>query len=281
MSLKPKGLLHITFLRGKHIKKGFLQTLADFGVIDPYIICSLNKRPEKPELIQPSDSDLADQNSIHNQDEEVQRTHAARGTEPIWNERLTFVIMQHMDTIFVDVFEKELGSADHMGKTTLDLSKDSLKDEWMKDIWIPLYNDKNEKLEAELQIVIHFVPTTTIAYLEREASVLYAKFKANIQARVQKAALDIIDQTGKSAADAKSRKLHCSVNKQTPFSFPSLFIKGSRIEKKRLVLDLSFFRFSHCFPQYFLFIMFLSLFACVCEADKTLRPFYVSAISIL
>ncbi|KAJ3219671.1 hypothetical protein HDU67_010033 [Dinochytrium kinnereticum] len=206
MSQKPKGLLHITFLRGKNLKKGLLSTLVDFGRLDPYVICSLNKRPEHPELIQPSEIDIADHNSVASQDEIVQRTHASQGSDPIWNERLTYVIMNHADQIFIDVFEKELSSSDHMGTAVLDLSKESLKDQWLKDMWVPLLNDKKEKLPAEVQIVIHFVPTTTLAYLEREASVLYAKFRTSIQKKIQKAALDIIDKSGDSMADAEVKK---------------------------------------------------------------------------
>ncbi|KAJ3099373.1 hypothetical protein HDU97_003246 [Phlyctochytrium planicorne] len=114
--------------------------------------------------------------------------------------------MHHADRVFFDVFEKELKAADHMGSAAFDLHGESLTDQWMKDMWIHLQNSKGEATDAQLQIVIHFVPTTTVDYLNREASVLYAQFKANIQKRIQKAALNIIDQAGNSAADAEVKK---------------------------------------------------------------------------
>ncbi|KAJ3118076.1 hypothetical protein HDU96_004080 [Phlyctochytrium bullatum] len=104
-----------------------------------------------------------------------------------------------MTTLFIDVYEKELKAADYLGAAVIDLKAESLTEQWMKDMWVPLLNEKHEVTGAEIQLSI-------FEFVERESSLLYAKFKANVQKRIQKMALEVIDQAGKEAADADVKK---------------------------------------------------------------------------
>ncbi|KAJ3324855.1 hypothetical protein HDU76_013321 [Blyttiomyces sp. JEL0837] len=201
---KPKGLLHITFVQGKKLEKSIMMTLLQLNAISPYILCCLNVRPDHPELIQPSDQDVANFNSLEHQDEVVQRTHAISGHNPIWNEKLSYVIHSKMTKVFLDVFDKELKQADHLGKAEIDLSGESLTKDWIKDMWIPLLNDEGKPTGGEIQVLVHFQPQDYLEYIEHNASAVYASYKAKIMKAIEQKALDIVNKSAQSAVDAEA-----------------------------------------------------------------------------
>ncbi|KAJ3398239.1 hypothetical protein HDV05_002652, partial [Chytridiales sp. JEL 0842] len=160
---KPKGILHITFVKATNIKTDWISKIIQLGTINPYVICSLNRRPDHPELIEPNDMDS---NSLEFMDELIQRTPAASGSNPIWNTKLTFIIHSKADRFYVDIYDKELSKADHLGGTVIELNSTKLglegierNDEWIGDIVVPL--DKagsGDKTGGTIQMLVHYQP---------------------------------------------------------------------------------------------------------------------------
>ena len=114
------------------------------------------------------------------------------------------MIASHADTLYIDVYDKELVSAIHLGSAVIDLKPNSkfltsaynahaaarkqksggdksgqnevdLDVEWCENVIVPLVNKRGEKLDdCELHIIIHFQPLTVLQYLEHQSYSMYS-----------------------------------------------------------------------------------------------------------
>ncbi|KAJ3049335.1 hypothetical protein HK097_009653 [Rhizophlyctis rosea] len=178
---KPTGLLSITAVQAKGLTHGSF--LSRLDPLEPFLVASLNTRPHNPALISERPLDATE---IDTQYQVAQRTRKSPGSDPIWNEKIYFVIYDRLDKIWIDVYDKDWKGHDELGQAVLDLSKESHCTEWLKDLWIPLVDakGKNKEKGTEVHLLVHFEPVTVTEYLQKKLNRTIVDIKSDIAAKI-------------------------------------------------------------------------------------------------
>ncbi|KAJ3035437.1 hypothetical protein HDV00_003991 [Rhizophlyctis rosea] len=183
---KPVGLLSITAVQCKDLHHSSL--LSRFDALEPFLVASLNHRPANPALVSERPLDATE---IDTQYQVSQRTRKSPGENPIWNEKIYFVIYNKLDRVFIDVYDKDWKGHDEMGQTIVDLSSESQSVEWIKDLWLPLHDAKgNKRKESQVQLIVHFEPVTVADYLQKKLNRTIVDIKSDIAAKIVNSVLD-------------------------------------------------------------------------------------------
>ncbi|KAJ3295843.1 hypothetical protein HK104_002270 [Borealophlyctis nickersoniae] len=201
---KPTGLLAVTIIQAKGLEHESF--LTSFDKTEPYAVLSLNERPKDPASV--AERDLrGDMDEIDLQHLSSQRTANHRGMNPIWNEKIYFVIYGKVDKVFVDIFDTEIVGASTLGTATLDLSKESLSEEWIRDMTIPLKNAKGEeRSNANVHLLVHFEPVGVLQYLSKKLEKAYIGIQANVTKSIIKKALDTTNQSAEAYVQSTEKK---------------------------------------------------------------------------
>ncbi|CAF1015301.1 unnamed protein product [Adineta steineri] len=168
-----KGILSVTVLKAKNLKK------ADwFGENDCYVVVSL-----EPVTMRPGDE--------IQQTETYQKTQIHDGLHPIFNEKLVFPVPHRLESLYVQVWDSDVGKDDLLGYGTLHLIDDelggrydtNLDKEWLHTAIIPLITDDG-KNNSTLELVLHYIPESIAAYMGKKFNATQADVKKKITQKV-------------------------------------------------------------------------------------------------
>lgn len=172
-----KGILSVTVLKAKNLGKSDW-----FGDNDCYAVISTEPL-EMERKVKAEDR--------KEQTETYQKTQINDGSHPIFNEKLIFPIPEQLEALYVQLWDEDHDQDDLLGYGTLNLLDDSLggqfdtnlDKEWLHTASISLTNEKGGN-GGSLELVIHFIPESTAAYMAKKFNAAQAEVKKKITQQI-------------------------------------------------------------------------------------------------
>ncbi|CAF1228315.1 unnamed protein product [Adineta steineri] len=176
-SHRLKGLLSITVLKANNLIKGDW-----LGENDCYAVLSLEPLPLQS---------IGDLRNKDRQTEIAQMTQIHDGSNPVFNEKLIFPVADKLDMLYVQLWDADPGKDDLLGHGTLSLLDDdqggqfdtNTKKEWLYTTTISLTTEKG-KQGGTVEIVLHFIPETVAAYMEKRFDAAQAELKKKLTQQI-------------------------------------------------------------------------------------------------
>lgn len=176
-SQRLKGLLSVTVLKAKDLAK------SDWvGENDCYAVISLEPLPTQTKV------------KIGNrkqQSELYQKTQIHDGCNPIFNEKLVFPVTEDLKGLYIQLWDSDYDKDDLLAFATLNLLDDeqggqydtNTDKEWLHTTIISMVNEKGES-GGTLELVLHFIPETIIAYMDRKFDAAQAELKKKLTQQI-------------------------------------------------------------------------------------------------
>lgn len=172
-----KGLLSVTVLKVKNLSKGDL-----IGENDCYTVLSIQPLSTQPG----QDTETCQKTQIHD------------GTNPIFNEKLVLPVANTLDTLYVQVWDADKDSDDLLGSGSLNLLDDeqggrydtNLDKQWLHVVTLPLV-DRKGRDGGTIELVLHYIPETTAAYLGKKFNATQARLKKKLTQQIVSKVTDI------------------------------------------------------------------------------------------
>ena len=172
-----KGILSVTVLKAKNLEKSDW-----FGENDCYAVISTEPLPLESKV------------KVENRKEQTetyQKTQINDGSHPIFNEKLVFPIPNQLDALHVQLWDEDSDKDDLLGYGTLNLLDDelggrfdtNLDKEWLHVANIPLTSEKGGN-GGSLELVLHFIPETTAAYMAKKFDAAQAEVKKKLTQQI-------------------------------------------------------------------------------------------------
>lgn len=180
-----KGILSVTVLKANGLKKSDL-----IGENDCFTIVSLEPLTNKGKV---DVSDRREQSEIY------QKTQIHDGCNPIFNEKLLFPISDDLQTLYVQIWDSDIGKDDLLGHGTVNLIDDqnggqfdtNTDKQWLHVVDINLESSKG-KPAGTMQLVLHFIPETVAKYLSRRFDAHQAELKKKLSQKVVSKMSDVV-----------------------------------------------------------------------------------------
>lgn len=183
-SQRLKGILSVTVLRANDLKK------SDWiGDNDCYAVVSLEPLSTETKIR----TDRRKQ-----QTETYQKTQIHDGCNPIFDEKLIFPVAEDLQTIYVQVWDSDIGSDDLLGYGSLNLLDDdqggqfdtNTDKEWLHTTTISLTNEKGNH-GGTLELVLHFIPEKLMDYMAKKYDSAQAELKKKITQKIVSKMTDV------------------------------------------------------------------------------------------
>lgn len=183
-SQRLKGILSITVLKANDLIKSDL-----IGDNDCYAVISLEPLDNQSKVKAGNQS---------KQTETRQKTQIRDGCDPIFNEKLLFPVAEGLDALYVQVWDSDIGKDDLLAYGTLGLLDDdqggqfntNLKKEWLHTVTISMNNDKRGH-GGTLELVLHFIPETVVAYMNKKFNAAQAEMKKKLTDQIVSKMTDV------------------------------------------------------------------------------------------
>ncbi|CAF2408033.1 unnamed protein product [Rotaria sp. Silwood2] len=181
-----KGVLSVTVLQAKNLVKSEW-----FGENDCYAVISIEPIPMKN----------TNHGNEKKQTDTYQRTQIHYGCNPIFNERFLFPVPQKLDALYVQIWDADYDKDDLLAHGTLSLLDDeqggrydtNLDKAWLHTVSFPMLNEKGGD-GGTLELVLHFIPETTAAYMGKKFDVAQAEVKKKITQHVVAKVTDVASE---------------------------------------------------------------------------------------
>ncbi|CAF0859435.1 unnamed protein product [Adineta ricciae] len=176
-SERLKGLLSITVLKASNLIKGDW-----LGENDSYAVVSLEPLS--------FESKEKSRNKDH-QTETHQLTQIHDGSNPIFNEKLIFPVADKLDTLYIQLWDSDPDKDDLLGQGSLSLLDDeqggqfdtNTNKQWLHTTSISLTTEKG-KSGGTVDLVLHYIPETVAAYMEKKFDAAQAEMKKKITQKI-------------------------------------------------------------------------------------------------
>ncbi|CAF1549560.1 unnamed protein product [Rotaria sp. Silwood1] len=169
-----KGILSVTVLKANNLIKGDW-----FGENDCYVVLSLEPLSIKSKMKVGNQS----------QTETCQKTQIHDGCNPIFNEKFLFPIAQKLETLYVQVWDADIGNDDLLGHGSLDLLNDdqggqfNTDKEWLRTVTISMTTEKG-KHGGTLELILHFISETLSDYVSKKYNAVQAEMKKKLTQQI-------------------------------------------------------------------------------------------------
>ncbi|UJR16843.1 hypothetical protein I4U23_003742 [Adineta vaga] len=174
-----KGILSVTVLKATNLAK------SDWlGENDCYVVISLEPFPidMKSEI----------------QTETYQKTQIHDGSNPVFNEKFAFSVSEKLETLYVQVWDKDKDKDDLLAYGTLNLIDDeqggiydmNTDKEWLHITRISLMSDKSQSA-GTLDLVLHYIPETIINYMNKKFDAAQAEVKKKLTQQIVAKVTDV------------------------------------------------------------------------------------------
>lgn len=172
-----KGILSVTVLKAKNLEKSDW-----FGENDCYAVISTEPLALEQKIKAENRKE---------QTETYQKTQINDGSHPIFNEKLVFPVPEQLDALYVQLWDEDHDNDDLLGHGTLNLLDDelggqfdtNLNKEWLHVANIPLTSEKGGN-GGSLELILHFIPETTAAYMGKKFNAAQAEVKKKITQQI-------------------------------------------------------------------------------------------------
>lgn len=176
-SERLKGILSITVLKARDLAKSDW-----FGENDCYTIISLEPLSKQTKV------------KIGNrkqQSETYKKTQIHDGSNPIFNEKLVFPVGEELKALYVQLWDSDYDKDDLLACATLSLLDDeqggqfdtNTNKEWLHTTTISLAKEEGE-FGGALELVLHFIPETMMAYMDRKLDATQAELKKKLTQQI-------------------------------------------------------------------------------------------------
>ncbi|CAF1323894.1 unnamed protein product [Rotaria sp. Silwood1] len=183
-SQRLKGILSVTVLKANNLKKSDW-----FGENDCYVVISFEPLSKE--------TNVKTENRKE-QTETYQKTQIHDGSNPVFNEKLLFSVPDELQTMYVQVWDSDYDKDDLLAHGTLNLLDDehggrfntNTDKEWLHTVTLSMLNEKGN-FGGTLEVVLHFIPETVIAYMEKKFDATQAELKKKITQKIVAKMTDI------------------------------------------------------------------------------------------
>ena len=176
-SQRLKGLLSVTVLKAKDLAK------SDWvGENDCYAVISLEPLPTHTKV---------KAGNSKQQSELYQKTQIHDGCNPIFNEKLVFPVAEDLKGLYIQLWDSDYDKDDLLACATVNLLDDerggqydtNTDKEWLHTTIISMVNEKGE-FGGTLELVLHFIPETIIAYMDKKFDAVQAELKKKLTQQI-------------------------------------------------------------------------------------------------
>ncbi|CAF1291818.1 unnamed protein product [Rotaria sordida] len=176
-SRRLKGILSVTVLKANNLTKSDW-----FGENDCYAVLSLEPLTNQSKIKFGKESQ---------QTEICQKTQIHDGCHPIFNEKFLFPIAQDLETLYVQLWDSDIGKDDLLAYGTLNfLNNDqgiqfntNTEKEWLYTVTISMINDKRGD-GGTLELVLHFIPETVADFISKNFNAAQAELKKKLTQQI-------------------------------------------------------------------------------------------------